>query len=74
MNDDGMEWYKVGAGITWVLIFAGTWIYCIAAYGFLLGVALGWIAAAITATILCWLWPLYLIGVLIVGFLILKAQ
>jgi hypothetical protein len=36
-----MEAYKIGAGITWFLIFIGTWIYCIAAYGFLLGVGLG---------------------------------
>ena len=50
-----MDGYKGGAVVTWVLIFVGTWIYCIAEYGFLLGVGLGWLAAAITASVLCWL-------------------
>ena len=36
------EAYKIGASITWFLIFIGSYIYCIAEYGFLLGVGLGW--------------------------------
>jgi hypothetical protein len=64
--------YKIGVAITWLLIFVGAWIYCIAEYGFLLGVGLGWLAAGITATVLCWLWPLYLLGALALGVIIFK--
>lgn len=53
------EGYKTGASITWFLIFIGSYIYCIAEYGFLLGVGLGWLPSIIVATIFCWLWPLY---------------
>jgi hypothetical protein len=60
--DDG-EAYKVGAAITWFLIFIPTWIWCIYSYGFLLGVGLGWLPSAIVATILCWLWPLYVLAI-----------
>ncbi len=63
--------YQVGAAITWFLIFIGAWIYCIAAYGFLLGVGLGWLAAGIAATVLCWFWPLYLLGAVGLALLIL---
>lgn len=44
-----MGGYKVGAAITWFRIFVGASIYCIAEYGFLLGVELGWLAASIDA-------------------------
>ena len=59
------EAYKIGAIITWLLIFIGSYIYCIANYGFLLGVGLGWLPSAIVATIFCWLWPLYALVVLL---------
>ena len=55
--------YIIGAAITGVLIFIGTWIYCIVSYGFLLGVGLGWLPALITAGVLCWFWPLYVLGI-----------
>jgi hypothetical protein len=64
--------YQNGALVTWFLIFIGTWIYCIAAYGFLFGVGLGWLAAAITATVLCWFWPLYLLGAVVLLYMALK--
>ena len=57
MSDDAV--YKVGTTITWFLIFIGSYIYCIATYGFLLGVGLGWLPSLIVASIFCWLWPLY---------------
>jgi len=53
--------YKVGTIITWFLIFIGSYIYCIATYGFLLGVGLGWLPSLIVASIFCWLWPLYVL-------------
>ncbi len=33
----------------WVLTFVGCWFYCVAEYGFLLGVGLGWLPALICA-------------------------
>jgi hypothetical protein len=69
-----MDAYRIGAGITWLLIFVGAWIYCISTYGFLLGVGLGWLAAGITATVLCWFWPLYVIGAGIFGFVIFGGK
>jgi hypothetical protein len=66
--------YKIGAGITWLLIFAGAWIYCVSAYGFLPGVGLGWLAAGITASVLCWFWPLYVIAAAILGFVIFGGK
>lgn len=38
-------------GIVGLIVFFGSWAYCIATYGFLLGVGLGWLPSAITATI-----------------------
>jgi len=63
MDDD---FYKNGAVITGaiiaVVVFIGSWIYCINTYGFLLGVGLGWlpsiIAAVVIGGIIGLLWPL----------------
>jgi hypothetical protein len=52
------EVYVVGAWIVGVLTFVGCWIYCIASYGFLLGVGLGWLPSGIVAVIAAFLWPL----------------
>ena len=54
--------YKLGAIITWLVIFLGSWIYCITNYGFLVGGGLGWIPAAITATVMCLFWPFCIFG------------
>lgn len=52
---------KVAGYIIMPLTFIGAWLYCIATYGFLLGVGLGWIPAAISALALgfvgAWGWP-----------------
>jgi hypothetical protein len=37
--------------IAGILTFFGCWIYCIAAYGFFLGVGLGWLPSGIIAAI-----------------------
>jgi hypothetical protein len=34
------DWYWIDHRISFVLIFLGCWIHCLAAYGFLLGVGL----------------------------------
>ena len=49
------------------LAFACSWIYCIAAYGFLIGVGFGWVPSLIVGWISAWVWPVYAIGILIVG-------
>lgn len=48
----------MGFGITAILTFIVSWIYCIAAYGFLLGVGLSWLPSIIVAIIAGVLWPL----------------
>ena len=59
------SWYTVGFVITFIITFSGCWLYCIASYGFLLGVSLGWFPAAICAVIAGTLWPL--IAILVCG-------
>jgi len=54
--------YAIGGYLTWVVVFFGAYAYCIFEYGFLLGVGLGWLPAAITATVAAFLWPLLLFG------------
>jgi len=74
--------YGKGVGIvgvlTFILVFIGSWIYCIATYGFLLGVGLGWLPALITAAvsgaIIGFLWPIALLGVLILIYNLLIRQ
>lgn len=56
--------YGVGYWITFALLFVGFWIYCVAAYGFLIGVMLGWIPSVIAAGIVSLFWPLLLVGVI----------
>lgn len=69
---DGEEAYALGFKITAALVFIGSYIYCIAAYGFLLGVGLGWLPSLIVAFVAGLLWPLILIiialGVLVILF------
>ncbi|MBK7207660.1 MAG: hypothetical protein IPH91_05190 [Elusimicrobia bacterium] len=65
------DWYEIGFGITAFIIFVGSWIYCIANYGFLLGVGLGWLPSLIVAFIGGALWPLILLVFLAIAGLIL---
>jgi CheY-like chemotaxis protein len=62
--------YLKGAWITGVLTFIGCWMYAIATYGFLFGVGLGWLPSAIVAVIAAYLWPLLLLGGIILAMLI----
>ena len=56
--------------ITALVVFIGSWIYCIANYGFLLGVGLGWLPSAIVAVIagavVGFGWPLVIAAVIII--------
>lgn len=51
----GWHWYFVVGGIlgsiVGFVIFCACWFYCVATYGFLVGVCLGWIPAAIVSGI-----------------------
>ncbi len=59
-------WYRTGAVITFCIVFVISWIGCVASYGFLLGVGLGWLPSLIVAGLAAVLWPLLLAFVVIV--------
>ena len=50
--------YGWGFVITGSIVFVGSYIYCIATYGFLFGVGLGWLPSLIVAFLAALLWPL----------------
>lgn len=54
-----------GFVITGLITFIGVWIYAISEWGFLLGVSLGWVPAVIVALVGGYLWPIFLITILI---------
>ncbi|MBA2677251.1 MAG: hypothetical protein H0U76_02465 [Ktedonobacteraceae bacterium] len=62
--------YWVGYWICWFLIFLGCWAYCIGTYGFLLGVGLGWLPSVIAAYVLSLLWPLIVLAVGVIGWVL----
>lgn len=70
MNEDV---YSVGAVITGLIVFIGTWIWCISEYGFLLGVGLGWLPSGIVAIISAFLWPFiaFAIAAVVVFFILI---
>jgi hypothetical protein len=53
-----MSAYETGASIVGVVTFFGSWVYCIAHYGYLLGVGLGWLPSLIVAALAAAVWPL----------------
>ncbi len=71
MQNDS-EWYSIGFGITAFITFIGSWIYCIATYGFLLGVGLGWLPSIIVAVIAGALWPLIALAIAVIAYFIFK--
>ena len=79
-SDDGLSYLKIGemlGGVAAFVTFVGAWIYAITTAGFVLGVALGWIPAALLAVIVAvavrFLWGpiLFIIG--LGGLLIFRA-
>ena len=66
--------YELGFQITAVIVFIGCWIYCIATYGFLLGVGLGWLPSAIAAWIAGLLWPLIALCIAAIAAIFVYAQ
>lgn len=63
-NNDGIGGYLVGAWIVGFLTFLGIWIYSFIAWGFLIGLAIGWLPALIGGFILGTLWPLVILAVI----------
>lgn len=62
-------WKTIGSLVA-AATFALTWLYAIATWGFLLGVAFGWFPAIITAILAFFLWPLVLLaGIVVAAFL-----
>jgi len=58
------DWdYGTGFTITAIITFIGSYIYCIATYGFLFGVGLGWLPSLIVAVIAGALWPLIVLAI-----------
>jgi len=53
--------YTVGWWIAFVPVFLGSWVYCIAKYGYLFGVGLGWLPSLIVGVIAAYLWPAILV-------------
>ena len=66
--------YITGYYITAFITFVICYIYCIATYGFLLGVGLGWLPSGIVARIVGFLWPLFALLLLILLALIFNSR
>ncbi len=52
------------------IVFVGSWIYCVSAYGYLFGVGLGWLPSLIVAGLAALLWPLILLLLVLGGMLL----
>ena len=59
--------YWLGYRITWFILFGGVWIYGMSRYRPVVGVGVGWLAAAIAATILAVFWPFYVLALLLLA-------
>jgi len=68
------DWYWTGYYICWVIMFIGCWIYCIAVYGFLFGVGLGWLPSIIVAGLVSLLWPIIVLAIIGIAFFIYKHE
>jgi len=62
--ENSNNWYQIGFYISFTILFLGFWIYCIATYGFLIGVGIGWLPSLIAAGILSAMWPLLIVAAL----------
>ena len=69
---NGGEKYIVGVWIIGTLSFVVIWIYALTSWGLLLGLTFGWIPAVIGGAILGFLWPLVVLAVIGLIFLISK--
>lgn len=67
MNEQYKRLSVVVAAVIAVISFFASWIYCIASYGFLFGLGLGWLPSLFVGAIAFGVgfiaWPLILFGV-----------
>lgn len=64
------DWYFGIGVLTGIVTFLGVWVYAITKWGFLIGITLGWIPAAISAVLAGFLWPL---AGLVIGWIMLTS-
>lgn len=66
------ELYPIIALIVGLITGLVIWIYAISTWGLLIGLMLGWIPALIGGFVVGILWPLVVIGVIVLCFFIFK--
>lgn len=66
--------YLIGVWITGIIVFFGIWIYAFVSWGFLIGLAIGWLPALIGGFIAGLLWPLIALGLVILIILYLQIS
>lgn len=64
------ENYLIGVWIVGVLSFICIWLYSFFAWGFLIGLIFGWIPALIGGLLFGFLWPLVIIAVIFLAFML----
>jgi len=68
------EIYRKGIWVVGIIAAIIAWIYAIATYGFFLGLGLGWIPSIIIGAVVGLLWPLLVVGGLILLGIIVYAM
>ncbi len=68
---DGDEKYVLGVYIVGIISLIVIWIYAIVSWGFLIGLAIGWLPALIGGAILGFLWPLVVLVVVGIALILL---
>lgn len=66
--------YWIGYWITWVIVFIGLWVFAVFEYGYLLGVGLGWLPAAIISTLTSFLWPIAVVALIVLLFVVVSPD
>lgn len=65
MLEGKTNYYYVGTVITRIVVFVAIWIYSFSSWGLLFGIMFGWIPALIGCFIAGLIWPVILLGTLI---------
>ena len=64
--------YMGGVFLAGILVFAAVWIYAISEWGLLLGIMFGWIPALIAGIVGGFIWPVLVIGLVLLLWLMFK--
>lgn len=65
--------YVLPAVLVGGLVFLGAWGYAVAAYGWFLGVGLGWLPALVIGAVAGLLWPFLVLAAVALGVLLYVA-